>query len=79
MKKLFQTLIARLSGNDAPQPLQDSEKTPIETLVIKEYRVQIFNGAGVVKINAKGTNEKEAKDKAIQQYIRTLRVTTRPI
>jgi hypothetical protein len=79
MKKFIQTLIARLSGNEAPQPLVDSEKTPVETLVIKEYRVQIFNGAGVVKINAKGINEKEAREKAIQQYIRTLKVTTRPI
>lgn len=59
-----------------------NEKTPLlpePALVLKEYRIEIYTGAGMLKMNAKGYNEKEAKDKAIQQYLRGLTIKTRPI
>jgi hypothetical protein len=58
-----------------PAPPATTKAIPI----LKEYRVEIFNGAGMVKINAKGFDMADAKQKALKEYASKLTVRIRPL
>jgi hypothetical protein len=70
--KIFATLIFAATP---PSTIDSTKAIPI----LKEYRVEIFNGAGMVKINAKGYDMADAKQKALKEYASKLTVRIRPM
>ena len=70
---LFTQISQWLQSKFGTTPVQEPpQQQPVE--VVYRYKVQIYTGAGVIKIGVDAANKKEAEQMALVDYVKRLNV-----